>query len=63
MGSVDRYIVRISLGLEDGEALMERVRKALRAVERFEGAEAATTHAKLREPRYVRVQHSHVHFL
>jgi len=43
---VDRYIVRISVGLEDGEVLMERMREALRAVERLEGAEATSGHAK-----------------
>lgn len=37
---VDRYIVRISVELEDREVLMERVKKALRAVERLEGVNA-----------------------
>lgn len=53
---VDRYIVRISVGLEDGEVLMKRVREALRAVERVEVADvgvnasasaSASPHAKL----------------
>lgn len=42
---VDRYIVQISIGLENGEVVMEQVWEAPRAVERLEAQGAANVTA------------------